>query len=479
MRSLQSVRTDRIQHAAWPALLLPALPVVAIMLLWWPALSASFQFDDWNVIVNESRVHSLAAWWQSMPGIRPLLKLSYALNMTLDAAPAGFRVVNVSIHALNATLVGALLRTRGIRAGLPDVDASRAALLAALIFALHPVQTEAVTYISGRSSSLAACCCLLGLYCWVRSERSEQRVAGWLAACCICFSLAVATKETALILPLALLLYSADRPVSVTCKRLTPLLLLMVLMLGAALSMPTYRHLLAVSLNTRSLIENVLTQSHAILYLAGQLLRPWNTHADPQLTVVTALNGFSVTLCAAWIGALGIALLKVRRAPIGAFAVLWFLLWLAPTNSLLPRLDVANDRQLYLALVGPVWWLATRLNAWHRQRPALHVTVVALLLTALSWTTYQRNRVYQTEIAFWQDTAERNPDNSRAANNLGMAYAIACRFDEAADAFKHAIALSPDEYHARINLTLLRQGQLPGVNLQRCSPANTSTATSN
>lgn len=474
MLSLQSVPAElQTRSPSWPALLLPALPAIAIILLWWPALSASFQFDDWNVIVHEPRVHSLAAWWQSMPGIRPLLKLSYAVNMTIDAGPTGFRVVNILIHALSATLVWSVLRTRGLRAGLAEVDASRAALLAALIFALHPVQTEAVTYISGRSSSLAACLCLLSLYCWTKSEQAQQprSSVGWLAACCISFVLAVATKETALVLPLALLLYSADRPLAATLKRLAPLFVLMVLMLAIALSLPAYRRLLAVSLDTRTIVENLLTQTHAVLYLVGQLARPWNTNADPQLTVVTALDWLSATLSVAWLCVLVTALRKVRHAPVGAFAVLWFLIWLAPTNSLLPRLDIANDRQLYMALMGPAWLLATRLSYWRRGRPTAALAAIASLLLVLSWSTYQRNQVYQTEIAFWQDTAARNADNSRAANNLGMAYAIDCRFDEAAEAFQRAITLTPDEYHARINLLLLRQGQLPGVDRQRCAQA--------
>ena len=451
--------------------MLPAVPALAIALLWLPSLPASFQFDDWNVIVNEPRVHSLAAWWQSMPGIRPLLKLSYALNLSIDGSPIGFRVVNILIHALNATLVCSLLRTRGLRAGLSEVHASHAALLAALLFALHPVQTEAVTYISGRSSSLAACFCLLSLYCWVRSEESP-RASGWLAACCVCFGLAVAAKETALVLPLALLLYSADRPISVTLKRLAPLIVLMMLMMATALSLPTYRRLLTVSLDTRTTGENLLTQSRAILYLSGQLVRIGNTNADPQLPIVTSLNWLSALLSAAWLSVLAMALAKVRRAPVGAFAVLWFLLWLAPTNSLLPRLDIANDRQLYLALAGPTWWLAVCVTSWHQAR--LRLGVMALMVVALSLTTYQRNRIYDTEIAFWQDTAARNPDNSRAANNLGMAYAIDCRLDEAAQEFQRAITLSPDEYHARINLILLRKGQLPGVP-QRCAPLITGS----
>jgi tetratricopeptide (TPR) repeat protein len=462
MHSAPSLRTDT--NRTWLAL----LPALAVLVVWWPSVSASFQFDDWNVIVNEPRVHSLAAWWQSMPGIRPLLKLSYALNHTVDPSPIGFRIVNLLIHALSATLVWSLLRTRGLRAGLSATIASHAALLAALLFALHPVQTEAVTYISGRSSSLAACFCLLSLYCWVRSEDSE-RGSVWLAICAGCFALAVATKETALVLPLALLLYSADRPWAQTLKRLTPLLVLMAAMLVIALSLPTYRHLLAVSLDTRTLGENLLTQSRALLYLAGQLIRIANGNADPQLPVVTSLDRLSLMLCVAWAGVIVWASLNVRKKPVSAFATLWFLLWLAPTNSLLPRLDVANDRQLYLAMVGPAWWLAVQVTSW--PRALLRPILIAVVLIALSWASYQRNQIYQTEVAFWENTAARNPENARAANNLGMAYAIECRFLDAETEFQRAIALSADDYYSRINLILLRKGLLPGVDRKRCRHA--------
>nr|WP_298725214.1 tetratricopeptide repeat protein [uncultured Steroidobacter sp.] len=477
MRSARFLRTDISRaDASWAPVLLSALPALAICLLWWPALDASFQFDDWNVIVNEPRVHSLAAWWQSMPGIRPLLKLSYASNFAIDPHPSGFRVVNLLIHALSATLVGSLLRTRGLRSGLSESNASHAALLAALLFALHPVQTEAVTYISGRSSSLAACFCLLSLYCWVRSEESARplRSNAWLATCCVCFGLAVATKETALILPLALLLYSADRPLNATLKRLAPLLLLMAVLLVVALSLPTYRRLLAVSLDTRTIGENLLTQSRALFYLAGQLIRISNGNADPQLPVVESLDSLTAILCIVWLGSIVWALLNLQRRPVSSFAVLWFLLWLAPTNSLLPRLDVANDRQLYLASVGPVWWLAVRVASWHPAPAVLRHLTIASMLMALSWATYQRNLVYDTEVAFWENTAAHNPESSRAANNLGMAYALECRFTQAEAAFERAIALSGDDYYSRINLILLRKGMLPGVDRKRCPHAATT-----
>jgi hypothetical protein len=101
----------------------------------------------------------------------------------------------------------------------------------------------------------------------------------------------------------------------------------------------------------------------------------------------------------------------------------------------------------------------------------LRPAVIASTLAALSWATYQRNLIYTTEISFWEDTAARNPGSSRAANNLGMAYAIECRFEDAETAFERAIALSGDDYYSRINLILLRKGLLPGVDPNRCRHA--------
>ena len=103
------------------------------------------QYDDWNVIVRDPRVQSLSAWLASMPGIRPLLKFSYALNHALGGGVAGFRALNVAVHALNAALVLRVLAGSGRRFGLPSTQAAFAALVGAAVFALHPVQTEAVT----------------------------------------------------------------------------------------------------------------------------------------------------------------------------------------------------------------------------------------------------------------------------------------------------------------------------------------------
>jgi hypothetical protein len=135
-------------------------------------------------------------------------------------------------------------------------------------------------------------------------------------------------------------------------------------------------------------------------------------------------------------------------------------------------LDVANDRQLYLAIVGPAWWVALRVVQIHNARPYLGNAAISalliVLLGALAASTVKRNADYATEISFWQATAAQNPTSARAANNLGMAYATACRKQLATAQFERAMTLDFHHSQARINLMLLQTNQLPGIGFQNC-----------
>lgn len=401
-----------------------ALIVGAVAVAYANALTATFQFDDWNVIVNQAKVHGLAAWWASMPGIRPLLKLSYALNWAVSPAAFGFHLVNVAIHAANACLVYALLKTR---------TATAVALTTALLFALHPVQTEAVTYVCGRSVSLSA---LFALACLA--------TAGGASA--LFFACGLLVKETVAVAALA--------------KRgLSPLLILG-LAVVAALASPWYLHLFGTSVATRPLGVQLLTQAHGVTYLIGQLVRIGRMNADPRLPVITSWSApvFSNVVLIVSLLAVGVVMLRKNR-PVG-LAILWFFLWLAPTNSILPRLDVANDRQLYLAMLGPAFLVAYGLNELAKRRGGVFPWGAAVvLLITLATATHLRNRVYQDEVGFWDDTAAKSPHNARAFNNLGYALALEKRNAEADAAFSRALELDPGYVKAKINLILLREGR--------------------
>ncbi|MBI3530074.1 MAG: tetratricopeptide repeat protein [Betaproteobacteria bacterium] len=439
----------------------PVVVAVAVLLAYFNALTGIFQFDDYNVIVNNPAVHSLAAWRDSMPGMRPLLKISYALNWTVDAGPFGFHLFNVLVHAINAVLVyRLLLALREERAGT-----DWAPLVGALLFALHPVQTEAATYVSGRSVSLMALFYLGAVLAWLHADRTPSPRA-WRGLSAGLFGAALLVKETAVTLPFALLLLDAVRAryqftAGRMLRRQTWHWLMLIGGLLVMAASPTYRHLLDVSLSTRGVIDNLLMQANAVCYLAGQLLLPWRVNIDPDLPMRTALSPTQALQILAIIVIVVAGLRNLRRRAWLAFAVLWFFLHLLPTNSLLPRLDVANDRQLYIASIGVFFAVGIGVEklSLRANRRWLVGAVTALVLLGLGFATVQRNRIYGSAVAFWEDAAMKSPGKPRVANNLGYAYQQTGRFAEAKLAYRHAIELDPDYWKARINLDALESAQ--------------------
>ena len=445
----------RLDGAALGVLLLAVLVAHATV------FGGAFQFDDFNVVVREASVQSVSAWLRSQPGIRPLLKLTYALNHESGAGLAGFHAVNVALHALNTWLVW---RLASLLAPATGVDAPRRlAFFVAAVFALHPVQTEAVVYVCGRSTSLAASFALASIVWWLQGrERGDGRAMRLLSP--LALAAALACKEYAAVTPLALLLCAClrdpgpfawgawwrDTRVHVAVTALA---------LAAALAVPRYRMLLDTSLALRGLSSNLLTQAQALTWLAGQLVQLDALNADPALPVIVAADAPRAALAGVWLVLLAAALWAWRRHRVAAFSVLWFLLWLAPTQSLLPRLDVANDRQLYVALIGPAFGIGCLLmRTCARDAVALAIPAVMLVLGTATW---QRNRVYADEVHYWADVAAKAPHNARAYANLGHALALQGRRPQAEAALGVALALDPALHQAAVNLQLLRAGTGP------------------
>ena len=436
------------------------------------SLDGSFQFDDWNVVVDARGVRSLADWWAAMPGMRPLLKLSYAINAMADRGPAGYRLVNIAVHVGNAWMAAWLLHTLG-RTAAPAHEASThaawAAWIAALVFALHPVQTEAVTYISGRSTSLCALFALASIALWVHGQLTREAGRASQAGSLLAFAMALGCKEFAVVVPLVLVGCARMLPDEVIARRRPWSAtrwhwLVVTAALALALALPRYRTLFAVSLEIRGVLSNLLAQVDGIAWLAGQLLCWSRLNADPGLAAVAGPTP-RIIVIAVLMGLLAVlAFLAWRRESRAGFALLWFLAWLLPTNSVLARLDVANDRQLYLAMLGPAWMaglvVARTAGAMGRKSAEAAVVVMALALLA---GTHIRNRVYATETTFWQDVVEKSPGNARAHSNLGMARALACDVERAQSEFQAALALEPGDTRTQINLALLRDRALPGM----------------
>jgi tetratricopeptide (TPR) repeat protein len=421
------------------ALLLLAAVALAYANVW----SAAFQFDDFNVIVDNPAVHSWQAWLASMPGIRPLLKLSYTFNWTLGGGAVGFHAFNTLVHGLNVLLVYALARRW---CSLHASNAGYAALLAAMLFALHPAQTEAVTYISGRSVSLMACFYLAGMLLWLQGLRI-------LAALMLLAALAV--KETAWTLPFALLLWQwgEGKTLRAAARDLLPIWLMLAVAILAMLAIPGYQRLLAGSLWVRGIGENLVAQVAGQFYLLTQPLLMLRINIDPDIAIPVSLGW--AWLCKAMLlaGLLGLGLNAMHKQPWLGLGILWFFLHLLPTNSLLPRADIANDRQLYLAMLGPALLLAVAIFRCWPLRAAVYGGVALLLLLGVA--TLTRNQDYRSEVALWQATAEASPGKARVWNNLGYAYRLAENPNAARSAYSRALEIDPNDIQARANLMAL------------------------
>ena len=420
--------------------MIPWLLPLAAALAYLPSLAGVFHFDDFNVIVHEASVHSWPAYLDGANGVRALLKASYTLSWTLGLGAFGFLLVNIAVHALNAVLVYQVGRRLCARWSVPG---HAAPLLAALLFALHPAQVEAVTYISGRSASLTAAFYLGALLAYLRG--APAFLSGLL------FILAVACKETALTLPAALLLVEiatrAALPWRAIAHRQALHWLLLVAMLGALLASPRYFELVSFGYTRLGVAENLLTQVGGVSYLVARLLGMLEPNIDPALPALEAWTG-TLAMQAVLFGALlVVGISQLRRRPWLGFGVLWFFLQLVPTNSVVPRLDVANDRQLYLA----GWGLFLAAACVLPRRVAVPATVLVAFLAVGS---IARQLEFRSEVELWEADARRAPWNARAHNNLGYAYAQAGRLEEARLAYQAALLFDPGHPKARLNLVL-------------------------
>ena len=460
--NLEPTRSCGQWHGAWPVWALLLTVFLAVLLCYANGLSGAFQFDDYKVIVDNPAVQSWEAWstqeGQGILGLRPLLKVSYVLNTLSGWGVLGFHLVNVWIHLGNCLLVYAV--TKQLAQGWLIASSARLALASALLFAVHPVHTEAVTYVCGRSSSLMALFYLAGIWAYGSARNDEQR-ARWVHTRLyiwvpLCFVLALSVKETAVTFPLALLACDLGRGIGwrQLLRRQWPVWALLVMGAVYFLLNDIYFAQMQRSADFNHLVGNVATQSMAFAYLMRQWVLPLWLNIDPDLPVLHTLASAAGYLVG--LGAIGVVtLLCWRKRPWISFALVWAVIHLVPLYLVLPRLDVANDRQLYLA-AWPMGMAVAVEFARALQGVHFRWTMGALVL-GLGSLTVARNQDYATEIALWESTVAQSPQKARVHNNLGYAYKLAGRLEEARREYTATLQLDPQHIKARYNLRRLDQ----------------------
>ena len=475
---------------------LPAILVAVAVAAYANSFSGTFFFDDQGSITENPTIRSLWPFLRVLgppetagTGGRPLLNLSFAVNFAAGGLSAwGYHAFNLAIHILaGLTLFGLLCRTLApASAPLPDASLGTAdvrlpekafltpaylAFAIALIWLVHPLQTEAVTYVSERAESMMGLFYLLTLYCFIRlvgkelptayERESRAHSATWgvlSIAACLC---GMATKEVTVTAPFVVLLYDRTFVCGTFREALgrrwkyylglagTWLLLGFLLRdvgkrgVGSGFGVRWWQYGLEESrIVLRYLALAVWPHPLILDYGSGAIRQTWAV--APYVAAVLVLLGATV-----W--SLFHPATKGTRWRFLGFAGAWFFVLLAPTSSIVAVAgQPMAEHRMYLPLAAIVSMAAFGLAGILGRRFLPAAILLAALLTGV---TLHRNADYRTSTGMWFDTIAKCPENERAHNNLGYDLSkMPGRLDEAIAQYQAALRIKPDYPEAHDNL---------------------------
>ncbi|HEY4300244.1 MAG TPA: tetratricopeptide repeat protein [Candidatus Didemnitutus sp.] len=445
-------------RAGWLGSVLLAL---AVGLVYANSLTGSYVLDDFGSIIDNPSIRHLGSALfppgegRTVSG-RPLLNLSFAVNYAWGhEALAGYHIVNIAIHALAAMALFGLVR-RTLR--LPSLasawanHADLAGFLIALVWALHPLQTESVTYVVQRAESLAGLLILLSLYGFVRGV-GPGGSPRWFDASIAAAVLAALAKETAAVIPLLVLAFDrllvAPSFAEIARRRGS-------VYLGLALSWLVICWNLAGTGSRGGTAgfgtsmghgDYALKQLDAIAHYV--LLTFWPSPLVLDYGTDTTVSPAALAAGMALVAGLLIAgaLAVVRRPGLG-FLIAAFFLLLAPTSSFVPvATQVMAEHRMYLPLAAIVAAVVLALFRW---LPVVAPALALLAAVATGFTTAHRNRDYASPVVLWTQCLAGG-GNFRAELNLAKALIEAGRPAEAIAAAQAALRLDPRSAEAHNN----------------------------
>lgn len=455
--------------------ILAALLILAAAAVYFNSLACPFIFDDVQGIANNEYIRTLWPPWRPLQAPyrstlsgRPILSLSFAINYAIGGSTVrGYHLTNVAIHAVAALLLFGVVR-RTLRCGRLATRFGAAsapiAFAAALIWVVHPLQTQSVTYIIQRAESLMGMLYLATLYAFIRSLQSP-RAGAWRAVSVACCFLGMGVKEVMVTAPLLVLFYDAvfaAGSFAAALRRNRPyyaLLFASWIFLGALNASWPRGSTAGLSVRGIGVLSYALTQPGVLLHYVSLSLWPAGLCVDYGWKTVESLRD-AIGPLVVIVVALGITLWACIRRPALGFVLASFFLILAPTSSVIPLQNPAFDYRMYLPLAALTVCfvvIAASLTGIGRsrgdgaQRPwsAAPLLIVAFAAAAaLGWRTIVRNRDYASALSIWTDVLHKRPSNHRGYVGVGMHCAEQGDLDAALQHFARALELYPDSRHA-------------------------------
>ena len=484
------------------------LSTLLVLLIYSNILNAPFVFDD-NIYIRDNPLISNLENFLSLSGTRYITLLTFALNYWVNGySTFGYHLVNILIHVFNTWLVFGLIMTifstpvmEGYIKEDRRVKFQFLAITIATLFAVHPVQVQAVTYITQRFASLATFFYLLSILTFIRARLCWSRGdgKGWVFYILSILSaiLSQKTKEISFTLPFVIaicefIFFSSKDGLNRRGRLLylLPFVLLLpiipvglfgpeigILRKGAGIE-EEIRSLQVQELVSLSRYEYLLTQFRVIMtYLrllvlpVGQNLLYDYPHYRTILDIEVILSILFVATLLTWSVYL-FRRSRRERDPYGlivSFSVFWFFITISVESSIIPIKDVIFEHRLYLPSVGAFtvmgavfFYLTDSALIGDRTRRFVRLITVIVVVSVFSLATYLRNEVWKDDVTLWQDVARKSPALAKAQNNLGDALMKKGRYDEAIKALGLAVKADPwyVEPHYNLGICYLRKGLL-------------------
>jgi len=491
--AMESMRTGRSHFLVFCILGLLAI------LLYGHTLEAPFYLDDViNIRDNLRTINAFSAdeliqsAFGSYARYRPLANLSFALNYYFHGLqPSGYHAVNMVIHMLNGILLY-LLIFKTIT--LPSLDDQCrhpivVAALGSLLWSANPVQTEAVTYVVQRMTSMAALffLCSFLFYLYGRLHPKKGIRVGLFVCSALAWVLSMASKQIALTLPVLLFLYEWLFFQGMNRDWLKRYAIYLAAVLAVALAAvyliygysPT-RFVSSISQpRPYTAMERFLTQGRVIFLYLGLLVYPHPARLNLNHDIPVSHGLFdpvTTLLCFVGLAVLFlVALFLLKKDRLTGFCLFWFLANVA-IEALAANIEIVFEHRCYLPSMLfflPFVWLISR--SITRSKTAF--CALAAIVIVFGYWTYQRNALWKNPVAFAEDGARKSPDHYRVHANLGLAYLNAKAHDKSLAAFKRALALNPPyptEIHMNIGVLYLEKEHygLAGQHLKKALALN-------
>ena len=454
------------------ALIFAVVLAAVTILAYRPAWHGGFVWDDDDYIVKNELLTAPDGWkriWFSLDSPSQYFPLTYSTFRIEHALwglnTTGYHWVNILLHVGNALLVWAVLT----RLRVPG------SWLAALVFALHPIQVESVAWITERKNVLMAFFFLLGLIAWTAfaDERTRRR---WIFYCLavIFYVLALSAKATACTFPAALFLILWLQKKPITLRRLmqiVPFVILGVGMGSLAIWWERYHQGTNPHVFTfLSPIERILVASRAVWFYLSKIFWPSNlTFIYPKWNISPADLLDYIWLLASIAACVAIFFLRRYVGRSVEVAAAFFVATLSPVLGFIMlftfRYTFVADHYQYLACIGPMALVSAGVvslsNKFQQYRAAI-MSVALLIVASLATLTWRQAATYTDIETLWRTTLAKNPECWMAHTNLGLVFFQKGQIDDAIAHYRSALQMQPDWWDAEYNLgtALSTKGQV-------------------